>query len=145
MELAKLSKRLVRRQCCRTKVKKNKEYTHESMGRGERVWLYIRATTEDVFLSPYCVYPISGGRQECMAPTCTNSESESAATLKHTEQTGLISEENQTPAAVCCSPHPLSQNYPWQAEGKKTTHSETQHNSTGRKQVQEICKMHQLN
>lgn len=79
------------------------------MGRGERVWLYIRATTEDVFLSPYCVYPISGGRQECMAPTCTNSESESAATFKHTEQTGLISEENQTPAAVCCSPHPLSQ------------------------------------
>lgn len=81
-------------------------------GGGERVWLYIRATTEDVFLSPYCVYPISGGRQECMAPTCTNSESESAATFKHTEQTGLISEENQTPAAVCCSPHPLSQNYP---------------------------------
>lgn len=76
----------------------------------KKTWLHLRANS--FCLSHYCIYDISGSRQEREHPhTERHKESErKRVSLKHTGQTGLIGEENQTPAAavVWSGAHPLS-------------------------------------
>lgn len=66
------------------------------------------------------------------ADTQTQSHSKRPLSFGHTVQTGLINEQHQTPAAVCCSSHPVYQNYPPKTTAhKRLTRKRLRHNKQG--------------